>query len=176
MCVEGGRVKRWGQGWRKEANHGRQWGHRARGEAGARRARGKGLTPLEGRGQATTASRHGCRLSLAELGALSAAGGERARGVPLCQWQRHFRTLRAPSCPSLPTYPPPCVPACPLHARTRTPPHLVPSRPPVDVMASPALRRLAMEAKKPRPCEGVRVLGPVSETTPLKYSIEIVGP
>ena len=43
-------------------------------------------------------------------------------------------------------------------------------------MASPALRRLAMEAKKPRPCEGVRVLGPVSETTPLKYSIEIVGP
>ena len=82
-------------------------------------------------------------------------------------------TLAAPSCPA---YPPPCVPACTSHARTRTPPHLVPSRPPVDVMASPALRRLAMEAKKPRPCEGVRVLGPVSETTPLKYSIEIVGP
>ena len=43
-------------------------------------------------------------------------------------------------------------------------------------MASPALRRLAMEAKKPRPCEGVRVLGPVSESEPLKYSIEITGP
>ena len=42
--------------------------------------------------------------------------------------------------------------------------------------ASPALRRLAMEAKKPRHCEGVRVLGPCSESTPLKYSVEIVGP
>ena len=39
-----------------------------------------------------------------------------------------------------------------------------------------ALRRLAIEARKPKHCEGVRVLGPVSESDPLTYRVEIVGP
>lgn len=43
-------------------------------------------------------------------------------------------------------------------------------------MSSFALKRLATEARKPRLCEGVRVLGPLSDTEPLTYRVEIVGP
>jgi hypothetical protein len=42
--------------------------------------------------------------------------------------------------------------------------------------SAPTLRRLANEARKPKHCEGVRVLGPVSESDPLTYRVEIVGP
>ena len=41
---------------------------------------------------------------------------------------------------------------------------------------STSTRRLAMEMRKPKPCEGVHVLGAVSEAEPLVWRVNLSGP